>query len=355
MTSVQRFCPTCGAPTPDEPLDERGRCRTCYLEEHELVTLPESMTISRCTGCGSIELDGSWIDVDDDTTSIAIDRVADSVRVFADVEELTWEARTEPLDDRTLVVTGLFDLFIDGGWERRELTTEVTFEPTACQRCSRIAGDDFGATVQLRATERSPADSEVTRARTITADVLDSRVEAGDRDAYLTDVKERPEGIDFRLSTPRLGDQVTTAIRRDLGGTLSTSRTLVTTDGDGREVYRVTFTLRLGRFRPGDILQMNTGVLLVEGGAERLRVIDLKTGDRRTVAADDLEASKVATIDDAEAVTVVARIDDRAVQVLHPETYEAVTVSYYDGIDVDAETVSAIEVDGSVYLIPDDV
>lgn len=354
MTSAQRFCPTCGAPTPSDPLDERGRCRTCYLEEHELVRLPDSIELSRCGSCGSLELDGVWTDSEDDLAAVAIDRVADRIRVIGDVDELTWEARTDPIDDRTIAVTAILDLLVDGGWERRELTTSVIFQPTACRRCSRIAGDDFGAILQLRAIDRTPADEEVTRAREIAARVLEDRVEAGDRDAFLTDVVERPEGIDLRLSTPRLGDQMATAIRRDLGGSIESARTLVTTDGDGREVYRVTFTLRLGPYRRGDILATDTGVALVESGTAGLQLLDLETGERTTVDADSLDAQRVSTRDDAEPVTVIAPLDDRAVQVLHPDTYEAVTVAYYDEVDVEAETVDAVVVEGRVYLLPDD-
>ncbi len=355
MTSAQRFCPTCGAPTPEDPVDKRGRCRTCYLEEHELLQVPEDLTVDRCGSCGSLELDGEWTDIETGLAEQAIDLVADRVAVIESVDELEWEVKTDAIDDRTIEVTALFDLHLDGGWERRERTTRVTFEPTVCQRCSRIAGDDFGAIVQLRATDRTPDEAEISRAREVAASVLEDRVDAGDRDAFLTDVVERPEGVDLRLSTPRLGNQLATAIRRALGGTLDTSRTLVTTDGDGREVYRVTYTLRFGQFRRGDILTTDDGALLVEGGTEGVHVLDLSTGERRTVTASDLEAARVTTLADAEQVTVVSVLDDRAVQVIHPTSYEAVTVAYYGDIDLDQETVRAVEVQDQLYLLPDDV
>lgn len=354
VTPTQRFCPTCGAPTSADPLGEHGLCRSCYLEEHALLRTPDRLTIRRCGNCGSIERDGEWVDNDDDRVEIALTAVTESIEVLEGIDDLTWEARTESIDDDTLLVTGIFDIEFDGGWERRERTNEVAFERTICRRCSRIAGDDYGAIVQLRATDRTPAAAEISRAREIAAGVLDTRVDAGDRNSFLTDVIEREEGLDLRLSTPRLGDQLATALKRDLGGTLDSSRTLVTTDSDGREVYRVTFTLRLGPYCRGDILSTDDGALLVERGTQGLRVLDLHSGERRTIEADDLEANRVASREEASEATVVARLDDRAVQVLHPDTHEAVTVSYYEGIDPEGETVEAIDIDGQLYLLPDD-
>lgn len=355
MTTAQRFCPTCGEQTPDEPLGERGLCRACYLEDHELVRVPQAISIRQCNNCESVELDGEWVDTEDERVQIALEQVTDSIEVLDEVTDLSWEARTEAIDEDTLAVTALFNLEFAGGWERREHTIEVSFEPTICRRCSRIAGDDFGAIVQIRATDRTPAEPEIERAREIAANVLEDRVEAGDRDSFLTDVVEQAEGLDLRLSTPRLGEQIATALKRDLGGTVTSSRTLVTEDSDGQAVYRVTFTLRLGPYRRGDILRTEESVLLVEGGTQGLRVLDLHTGQRRQIDADELEATRVANREDVSAVTVVARLDDRAVQVLHPSTHEAVTVAYYDGIDPDADTVNAVNVDGELYLLPDDV
>lgn len=354
MTTSSRICPACGAPIDGEPLDERGRCRTCYLEEHELVRLPAAISIDRCGGCESVHLGGEWVDVDQDRVDIAIEQVAEAIEVIATADDVAWEVRTEALDDRTIAVTAIVDIYLDGGWERRERTTEVTFEPTVCQRCSRIAGDDYGAIVQLRATERTPDEHEISRARELTASVLEDRVDAGDRDSFLTEALERDEGLDLRLSTPRLGEQVATALRRDLGGQLDTASTLVTTDGDGNEVYRVTFTLRLGPFRRGDILTTDDSVVLVERGMAGLEVVDLSTGERRTVEAESLEATRVTSREQAVPVTVVARLDDRAVQVIHPETAEAVTVAHYDGVDLERETVEAVVVESEVYLLPSD-
>ncbi|MFP4590368.1 MAG: 60S ribosomal export protein NMD3 [Halobacteriales archaeon] len=351
MSRTTQPCPRCGEPTPT-PADERGRCRACFLEAVDLVAVPEAVAVERCVHCGSVGIDGDWRD-DDAAADLAVEAVTDAVRVHRSVDDLSWSVSTTAVDDWELHVHARFDLDVAGGTARRAVETVATVEATTCPRCDRIAGDDFGAIVQLRATERLPTDAEVRRAREVVAAVLDDRVDRGDRDAYLTDVIERDGGLDLRLSTPRLGDQVATAIRADLGGRIETSRTLVTADADGQEVYRVTFAIRLPRFRSGDVVALDDGAALVESAGDAVAVRDLATGERRRVDPAGLDGP-VATAAAADEAVVVAPIDDRSAQVIHPETNEAVTVARYPAVDLDRDTVPAITVGGRLYLLPTD-
>lgn len=353
------FCPSCGDIAVDDEqggFGERGLCRRCFLEGHELIRLPETITIDRCGGCGSLNQDGTWVDSTEDLIEVAVDTVTDTIQVHQLIDDLHWDVRPEMIDEETVRIGCTFHLEFAGTWEQRERTVTVSFESTTCPRCGRIAGKDFGAIVQLRGQDRTPVPEEATTAREITASVLDERVEVGDREAFLTDVVERDEGLDLRVSTPRLGQQIASAINAEMGGTLETSSTLVTTDGDGREVHRVTYTLRLPPYRAGDIITTDDGPALVESGGSRVRVLDLRSGTSRNIDAADHDGTRVARTDDATPVTIVAFPDEHAVQVLHPTTHETVTVARVPWVDRTDETVPAIEIDGEVYLLPvDDV
>ncbi|MFW6152723.1 MAG: 60S ribosomal export protein NMD3 [Halobacteriota archaeon] len=359
MTRAKAFCPRCGAATDpddfgDRPSTDRGLCRSCYLDEHQLVVVPETISIERCASCGSLHLDGEWTDRDDALVDVAVDVVADAVEVHRSVEELTWEVAPTRVDTSTVAVECRFDLRVEGAHVEREATASVSFEPTTCPRCSRIAGRSYASTVQLRATGRSPDDRELDRARSITADVLTDRVDLGDRDAFLTEVVERTEGLDLRLSTTRLGSQVATAIQRELGGTLETTSTLVTTDSDGQEVYRTTHAIRLPRLREGDILAVDDGAILVEGVGEQVRTLDLRTGERERFDVGELTQPVVAHRRDARSATIVDVPDEHAVQLIDPTTYETITVARYADVDVTGDTVESVRVDGVVHLLPGD-
>lgn len=360
MTSGGSFCPRCGRETSPalaeaRPAGDRGLCRACYLEEHHLVDLPQEIAIEQCTGCHSVRIDDTWTDAPEDRIEVAIDAVADRVQVHIGAEDVAWEVVPDPINDDTIDIACHFHVDIEGETEHISETVTVIFEPTSCTRCSRIAGQDYAAIVQLRADTRMPAADEIERAREITATLIEERVDIGDRDSFLTDVKERSEGIDFWLSTTKLGHQLAKRLQAALGGTLSTSRTLVTTDADGQEVYRVTHAVRLPRYRPGDVVATDDGVALVESANETVELRDLGGGSMRSVASDDLDAERVATVEEATDATIVAALDERAVQVLDPATQEAVTIARYDDVDVSGDVAPVVRVDGQLYLLPDDV
>lgn len=353
MSRSSQLCPRCGE-TVTEPVDERGRCVRCHLDAIEPVDIPGSIEVLRCGQCASLAVEGDWEDHDGDLLDLAVDHLTGSIRVHRSVDAVDWAVREEPIDDnhRTLRLT--FQLTIGEQTVTHERETTLAVIDTTCPRCSRIAGDEFGAIVQLRADGRTPTDGERRRARAAVAHVLDDRVDRGDREAFLTTVDERADGLDFRLSTPRLGNQIATRIRDRLGGRIETSKTLVTTDGDGREVYRVTYAVRLPRLRPGDIVTFDGGVGLVESGGPGITVYDLATGDRSTREASQLEGPET-SVDAAEEATIVAPLDDRSVQVLHPRTSETVTVARHDAVDLSGESVPVVEVGDRLYLLPRDV
>lgn len=345
-------CPRCGDAVA-RPADERGLCPACFVETVALVDVPAEIEVSQCGNCDSIAVDGAWRDDHEGPVQAAIEAMTDRVGVHRSVGSVDWTVRADRIDALHHRLTARFELEVAGRAVDRERETVVSIEGTTCPRCSRIEGDEYGGIVQLRANGRVPTADERRLARTTVASVLDDRVGRGDRESFLTDVIVRDEGLDFRLSTPRLGDQVASAIREELGGRIDTSRTLVTTDGDGREVYRVTFSVRLPRFRPGDVVEFDAGVGLVQTADGALTVRDLTTGESSTLDPERVEGP-VATAADAAQATIVAALDDRAVQVIHPETNEAVTVARYPGVDLDGETVRALPVGDRLFLLPSD-
>jgi nonsense-mediated mRNA decay protein 3 len=353
-------CPRCGNPLApdDERVDPDGVvCDACYLDDIELVAVPETLTIEQCTGCHAVRRDGDWERPEtDDHVGLAVEAVTETLQVHVQAREIAWSVDPEPVDHNTVAVDCLVAGQIGEHPVEATVTVRVTFADATCQRCGRIAADDYASIVQVRATDRETTGRERERATELASAYVADRDAAGDREAYVTEVSETDGGLDIKCSTPSLGRAIADRIVAAEGGTVGEARRLVTEDGDGNEVYRMAYAVRLPPFRPDDVIDPgdDEGPVLVERVGDRLHGRRLATGAAYETAATDSAATKLGTVDDAVETTLVAIEDENAVQVLDPETYAATTIARPAGLDGDRDTVRVFRTREGLYPLPDD-
>ncbi|MGM0606513.1 MAG: 60S ribosomal export protein NMD3 [Halobacteriota archaeon] len=367
MTQSREFCPRCGdrVPQRDDPLPgeprarEAALCDACYFDEFDLVDAPERLQVTVCSTCGAINRGNRWVDVDaQDYTDVAVAEVSEALGVHVDADDVEWLVEPEQVDETTIRMHCLFTGVVRDTTIEQAVTVPVKLSYGSCDRCGRIAGGYYASLIQLRADGRTPGADEIDRAVEIAESYVAAREATGDRDAFITEVDRTDDGADIKISTNQLGQGAATRITDELGGSVDNHPTLVTEDGDGNEVYRVTFVVRLPRYRPGDVIDPadDEGPVLVTSARGNLKGERLPNGDRYEAsreAGTAPEATKLGTVDDAVETTVVTVEDDHAVQLLDPETYEATTVARPNAFDPDADTVSVLKHGSEIYIVPD--
>jgi len=369
------FCPRCGDAIERPPgVDLSGGrggdggpadpdavlCDECYFEEFDLVDAPERIEVRVCSQCGALHRGNRWVDVGArDYTDVAVEETADRLGVHVDASEVDWGVEPEQVDENTIRMHCLFTGVVRGTPVSEEVTVPVYVARETCDRCGRIAGDYYASIVQVRAADRTPTSEEADRAVEIAEDYVAEREATGDREAFITETTRTDDGVDLKLSTNKLGKGVAQHVVRELGGTVAEAPTLVTEDAEGEEVYRVTFTVRLPPFTPGDVIDLEDGdgPVLVTSARGTLKGRRLATGDRYEADFEDgvaPDARKVGERADAERTTLVAVEDDHAVQVLDPETYESTTVPRPDYLDPDAGEVPVLKHRRGLHVLPEE-
>ena len=362
------FCPRCGdaierpseADLPGGPKDpDSVLCDACYFEDFELVDAPDRIEVRVCSQCGALHRGKRWVDVGArDYTDIAVEETAERLSVHVDAEEVDWGVEPEQVDQNTIRMHCLFTGVIRETPLSEEVTVPVYVSRETCDRCGRIAGDYYAAIVQVRGTDRTPTPEENDRAKEIAEEYIAEREATGDRNAFITETKETKDGVNMKISTNQMGQGIAHRIVRELGGSVSDAPTLVTEDGDGNEVYRVTFVARLPPYTPGDVIDLDDGdgPVVVTSAHGNLKGKRLETGERYEADFEegiDPDARKLGTREDAESTTVVAIEDERAVQVLDPETFESKTVPRPDYMDPDADEVPVLKHREGLHILPD--
>ncbi|MFB6083992.1 MAG: 60S ribosomal export protein NMD3 [Halorientalis sp.] len=385
MSESREFCPRCGETIPErsdprpgegEARDASGStsgetprvrsdpdrvlCDDCYFEEFDLVDAPDRIEIRVCAQCGAVHRGNRWVDVGaDDYVDVAIEEVTEALGVHLEAEAVDWEVAPEQVDATTIKMHCRFSGIVRDTPVVEEVLVPVKISRETCKRCGRIAGGSYAAIVQVRADERDPSDGELERAERIAREYVAEREDDGDREAFITEVGEAEGGLNVRLSTTKLGKAVAERIVRQLGGSYESYETLVTEDSDGNEVYRVTYAVRLPRYRPGEVIDPadDDGPVLVRSVQGNLKGRRVTTGAEFEASFEEEnapDARRLGTHADAEETTLVAVEDDNAVQVLDPETYEAKTVARPDYLDPGADTVPVLKSRAGLYVLPDE-
>ncbi|MFB6150828.1 MAG: 60S ribosomal export protein NMD3 [Haloarculaceae archaeon] len=335
-------------------------CDECYFAEFDLVDAPDRVEVQVCSRCGAVRRGNRWVDVGaQDYTDVAVDEVSEALGVHVDAADVGWEVAPEQVDETTIRMHCRFAGVVRGTHVTEEVVVPVKIGRGTCTRCGKIAGGSYAAVVQVRAEGRTPTDEELARAREIAEAYVADREATGDRNAYITEVSEVDEGLDMKVSTNQMGGGIAKRIVAQLGGEFTDNETLVTEDGDGNEVYRVTYAVRLPKFRPGEIIDPGDGdgPVLVRSVRGNLKGTRLTTGAAYEASFEDgdaPDARRLGVRADAEPTTLVAVEDEHAVQVLDPETYEAKTVARPDYLDPDAEEVPVFKSRAGLHVVPED-
>jgi len=370
MSRSGAFCPRCGDEIPDHERERPGvdgqhdpdsvLCDACYFEEFDLVDAPDRIEVRVCAQCGAVHRGNRWVDVGaEDYTDIAVDEVSEALGIHVDAHSIAWQVAPEQVDKNNIRMHAEFSGVIRETPVTEEVVVPVKISRQTCTRCGKIAGGSYASTVQVRGEERTPTEEEAERAKEIAHEIVDEMEATGDREAFVTEINDGPEGPNIKVSTNKIGMKVSRQITTELGGSFTDNETLVTEDSDGNEVYRVTYAIRLPRYRPGEIIDPEDGdgpvlVRSVQGNLKGTRLASGEDFEASFEDADAPDARRLGVREDADETTLVAVEDDNAVQVLDPETYESKTVPRPEFLDPDADELPVLKHREGLHVLPDD-
>jgi nonsense-mediated mRNA decay protein 3 len=195
---------------------------------------------------------------------------------------------------------------------------ELIWHKEQCDRCNRISGSYYEGNVQVRADGRLPSTYELQMAAGIAQAVEDSLQAGGERLSFICDMGQTREGLDITVGSQHIGALISQGIIAQLGGRYTTHPKLVG-EKKGRQLFRITYSVRLPRYQKQDIvLARGRYVEVVRVESNHLKVLDLTEGIQRSVREDDVERL-VGNLRNAESALVVFA-DEKSIGILDPET-----------------------------------
>jgi nonsense-mediated mRNA decay protein 3 len=337
-------CPKCGREC-DKFFD--SVCKDCFFETFKLFELPLVLHVRVCSSCGAYFHKSKWEDIGNLEEAV-LKAVENAIFIHSEAEDVEIYLKPREVTPFIYIVRAEVDAVVRDEPIHAEAETEVRILRTACDICSRESGGYFEAIIQIRAAGRFPTEEERKRCSAIAREAMEGMRKKGDRLAFISSVLEQKEGVDLYMGSMNASRQVCRLIISELGGNFSESPTLVGMK-DGKNLYRITFAVRLPEFRPGDVIRFRGRIIQIRSSGKKVNGISLEDGLRFISNPEELKgAEKIANLEDA-VLTVLVSIEENAILVLDPETYE--TVAIKKPMSFNAEAGSEIPVLKTAYGI----
>lgn len=284
MSILETICPLCGSPS------QKGEvCGRCRVKETRWFECPDRLKVVICPTCGARKEAGTWSDFAFNRDDLVQELVRRTLHLDTQLKESTLAiSPVEISPNRSRAhcrVNGiLFGVPVEGS-----CIVEVEWKKEQCDRCSRISGSYYEGVVQIRASGRRITGREISEAARIASTVEESLMVSGERLSFISDIDEHRDGLDITVGSQRLGQEIATAVTRELGGRFTTHPKLIG-EKAGRQIFRITYSLRLPRYSRGDIIVVSgkyAEVLRVD--VKTIRFLDLESGLARSVSEQQVE------------------------------------------------------------------
>jgi len=299
-------------------------CRDCFFETFKLIELPLILHVSICSNCGAYFHKGRWENIGN-LEYVLVSAVENVLQIHIEAKDVKVSLEPKEITPYVYIVRVDVDAVINEEIVHAVGETEVRIQRRACDMCSRESGGYFEAIIQIRAAGRYPTEKESRHCSALASRVIETMKKKGDRLAFISEVREKKEGLDLYIGSMNVGRQICRLIISELGGSFAESPTLLGMR-DGKNIYRITFAIRLPEFSPGDVVMFRGKIIHIKSSGKRVNGVYLEDGSRFISTPEELKgAEKVAKIEDA-VLTVLVSIEKKAILVLDPESYETVAI-----------------------------
>jgi len=343
-------CIICGK----RPPASGGICAECLCERRRFIEVPEFIEVVTCAHCGSVVVGKRWMDPQPlkDEVAAAAER---AVRV-EDVEgaRIKLGVEVKLLNDSNADAEITARIMFGRKAISQTAKTRVRIRRQVCERCSKIHGRYFEAVLQVRATGRRLSADELRQvAQKVHA--LASDKGKSTRAEFIAKEEEVDGGLDFQLGTINRAKTIASTLAGQFGGRITESSKLAGAKL-GKELYRVTFLVRLPGLKDGDFARLGENVLMVTHvGSKGISAQDLLTGEPRVL--DDKEVEWTKRLGGPELVeeAVVLQARPPEVQVMDPVSYRPINVVAPDWFwkgKKTPESVRILKVGEDLYLVP---
>jgi nonsense-mediated mRNA decay protein 3 len=340
------FCVECGKET---PIYKNGVCVPCYIKKTRFTKGPHYIDIFQCATCPAYKYKNTWIQEPFD--QILLRFIKDSFTINSELTNITITPACKPYDKTiacNLTISGLINNTLVS--EQHQL--KIRLKKLTCEICSRQSGGYYEATLQIRAEDRKLSKEQLEEMTKAVDNIIQNIIGRGNRALFITDTFEQHGGIDFYLSEKGSALTIAKKLIEQYGGDLKQSSKNVGMK-DRRQIYRMTYLVRLPKYRKHDIILLGkTDYLISSLSSNKIHLIDLVAWKEKTVEHKDLASMSMYGGKELVKEMILVSQTRYEVQLMDTKNYTIVELRKPHPITYTEKTVSIIKLDNRLYLYP---
>jgi nonsense-mediated mRNA decay protein 3 len=249
-----------------------------------------------------------------------------------------------------VAISGLIDdVKID---ENHEILIRV--RKTVCDVCSKRYGGYHEAVIQIRADKRKLSKDEIVGIQSTVESLVESMQDKGNRALFITDRKEEHDGLDFYISDKGSALTITKKLKGKFAGSIKQSSKNVGMK-DSRQVYRMTYLLRLPPFKKGDFISHGESFFRISSiSGKKIRVLEISSWMEKVFDVNDLEKASIIGGEELIGDMILVNQTEDEVQVMDPKIYRTFDVRKPKNITFESNMVKIVRLDDEPYLLPEE-
>lgn len=330
----------------------RHLCIDCYKKRYVRFHLPEYIDLTICSDCGAAKLGERWVDAGGMEKAISR-RIEQEFEMRGEVrDEVSGEkvgTNLEKKDDRNWNATVCVSIKVGEFDIGDELSSKIRIRSGVCQRCSKKHGSYFEAILQVRGHKRLSG-AQLDMIHDFVAGWAE-RAQKEDRDFFIGKEEEVAGGIDFYLSGKIAGRNLAKELMERSGGEMTEAPKLYGMK-KGKELYRMTYLVRLPPYKDGDFIFFKGKAYRISGvGKRNVTLLDMSSWKKGVADRRGLKDVEILGGDEVLKEAVVLSQTATEIQIMDPDTYKTVELRKSKDFKVKDETVRILKVHGETHLM----
>ncbi|MCL4332706.1 MAG: NMD3-related protein [Candidatus Thermoplasmatota archaeon] len=319
-----------------------GICRDCLTERLKPVAT-ESFRFERCPKCNSIKTKGRWhnsgYDFSRDSQLRSLMKIEGGASLK--VEKVTLDPMQNEGVGKAQVTVFLHDDELD----IREIDFSYTVRKNSCERCNRLTGSYFEATIQLRTFTRSFSGILDKALKTCIDQFPEGTSKTG---SYISKVEKKKEGYDVLLGKNSDGQKISRLLKSVMPCSITETKKL-NGRGDGEDLFRYTYLIRIIDLDPGSTVREKDRTCVVQKITESaVYLVDAQTMKREEVkAAPFLDRFEPASVKpEVKHYQVISRTGNET-QLMNMDDFSMITLNE----EIHGDTANLVNVSGNYFVL----